>query len=109
MILKRSVVIVLLWIAVALNASAAITVSVQTKKNADINAIAASLGGTVLDSLPNGDTYLLSIPSMPSVLPNGVISISLDTPVVLPRFRGVAINTSMASGSVPWFAGQPAF
>jgi len=43
-----------LLIALSFNAQPATTIIVQTTNGADINSIAASLGGTVLDSMPGG-------------------------------------------------------
>ena len=97
------ILLVLMLAASSMDASAAITVIVETSKNADINSIAASLGGTVLDSMPDDSKYLLSIPSMPSTLPSGVKSMTLDTPLVLPRFRGSALSAT-GSGGKPWCA-----
>ncbi len=103
------ILLVLMLAAFSMDASAAITVIVETSKNADINSIAASLGGTVLDSMPDDSKYLLSIPSMPSTLPSGVKSMTLDTPLVLPRFRGSALSATGSGGTLPWYANQPAF
>src|SRR5438093_3081465 len=103
------ILLVLMLVAFSMDASAAITVIVETSKNADINSIAASLGGTVLDSMPDDSKYLLSLPSMPSTLPSGVKSITLDTPLVLPRFRGSALSATGSGGTLPCYANQPAF
>ena len=83
------------------------TVIVKTKNNGDINSIAASLGGTVLDALDDGSTYLLSVPSVPNTLPEGCESLTVDALMVLPRFRGVAVNTS--NSGAQWYVNQPAF
>jgi len=103
------ILLVLMLVAFSVDASAAITVIVETSRNADINSIAASLGGTVLDSMPGDSKYLLSLPSMPSTLPSGVTSMTLDTPVALPRFRGSALSATGSGGPLPWYANQPAF
>src|SRR5881409_332419 len=103
------ILLVLMLVAFSVDASAAITVIVETSRNADINSIAASLGGTVLDSMPGDSKYLLSLPSMPSTLPSGVKSMTLDTPLVLPRFRGSALSATGSGGTLPWYANQPAF
>src|SRR5213594_1274182 len=103
------ILLVLTLVAFSIDASAAITVIVETSKNADITSIAASLGGTVLDSMPGDSKYLLSLPSMPGTLPSGVTSMTLDTPVVLPRFRASALSATGSGGTLPWYANQPAF
>src|SRR5881409_1638073 len=103
------ILLVLMLVAFSIDASAAITVIVETSKKADIDSIAASLGGTVLDSMPGDSKYLLSLPSMPSTLPSGVTSMTLDTAVVLPRFRGSALSATGSGGMLPWYANRPAF
>src|SRR5439155_22383151 len=103
------ILLVLMLAAFSMDASAAITVIVETSKNADINSIAASLGGTVLDSMPDDSKYLLSIPSMPSTLPSGVTSMTLDTPLALPRFLGSALSATGSGRPRPCDANQPAF
>src|SRR5881296_1854742 len=103
------ILLVLTLVAFSIDASAAVTVIVETSKKADIDSIAASLGGTVLDSMPGDSKYLLSLPSMPSTLPSGVTSMTLDTAVVLPRFRGSALSATGSGGALPWYANQPAF
>src|SRR5436309_3825060 len=104
---KRLLLILFVIAALSIEAAAATVVIVKPKKNADIYSIAASLGGTVLDSMPDGSSYLLSLPSMPTSLPSGVDSIYQDTPLILPRFKGAAL-TAASSGATPWYAGQPA-
>ena len=106
---KRIALTLLVLMVVSINASAATTVIVQIAKNADINSIAASLGGTILDSISGDSTYLLSIPSMPGTLPPGVLSMTVDTPLVLPRFRGAGLSVAANAGALPWYANQPAF
>src|SRR5262245_60498077 len=110
MIAKRLSIASLLLILLSVNASAATTVIVQTDKKTDINSIASSLGGTVLDSMSNDSIYLLSVPSMPSSMPLGVVSMSSDKAMILPRFRGAALSVSgSGGGTLPWYANQPAF
>ena len=111
---------VLMLVAFSMDASAAINVIVEVSKDADINSIAAKLGGTVLDSMPDDSKYLLSLPSMPpgklppdlsipGPKPPGVKSMRLDVPMTLPRFRGSALSATGSNGSLPWYANQPAF
>jgi len=106
---KRLLVGLLLLVALSINAFAATTVIVKTKNNGNINSIAASLGGTILDSMDDGSTYLLSVASMPTTLPPGCASTTANTALVLPRFRGSVLTASDNRGTLPWYAGQPAF
>src|SRR5262245_26031595 len=45
--------------------AAAVPVIVKVLPGANISLISSLLGGTVIDSLPGGDTYLLRLPSLP--------------------------------------------
>src|SRR5216117_3630674 len=103
MTVKRLLIILTLLAAFSIEAAAATVVIVKPKKNADIYSIAASLGGTVLDSMPDGSSYLLSLPSMPATLPAGVDSIDLDTLLILPRFKGAVLTAATSSGTLPWY------
>ena len=108
MIAKRFLLVSALLIALSINAAAATNIIVQTTNGADINSIAASLGGTVLDSMPGG-AYLLSVSSMPTgPLPQGVQSIETNSSLILPRFKGAVLSTPGGSGTLPWYANQPA-
>ncbi len=112
MMAKRLCIVLLLLVAISVSvvdSSAAVTVVVQTKKNADLKPILAALGVTaILDSISADDTYLFSIPFIPATLPPNVLSINQDGPMVLPRFRGIAISGGN-SLAAPWYTGQPAF
>jgi subtilisin family serine protease len=95
-------------LAITARAASAANIIVQTAHdNVDINVIAASLGGTVLDSMP-GNNYLLSVPSIPTTLPPGVTSIEIDSALTLPRFKGALIQSSVPQAGLPWYAAQPA-
>src|SRR6266567_1535927 len=105
---KRFLLVSALLVALGINAAAATNIIVQTTNGADINSIAASLGGTVLDSMPGG-AYLLSVSSMPAgPLPQGVESIETNSTLILPRFKGAALSISAGSGTLPPYANQPA-
>ena len=107
MIAKRFLLVSALLIALSINAAAATNIIVQTTNGADINSIAASLGGTVLDSMPGG-AYLLSVSSTPTgPLPRGVESIETNSRLILPRFKGAVLSTPGGSGTLP-YANQPA-
>ena len=105
---KRLLLVLIVVAALVGNAAAATVIIVKTKKNADINAIAAAMGGTVIDSSPNDSTYLVSVPSMPTSLPANVDSITENKALVLPRFKGAVFSSQAVSGTLPWYAKQPA-
>src|SRR5436190_16055905 len=108
MTVKRLFIVLMLLAAFSMEAAAATTVIVQVKNNADINSIAAALGGSVIDSMPDGSSYLLSLPFLPATWPAGVQSVTQNTPLILPRFKGAALAGPSSSGTLPWYANQPA-
>ena len=55
----------ILFFAVSAQAAGSVPVIVKVSPIANISLIASTLGGTVLDSLPGADTYLLKLPSLP--------------------------------------------
>jgi subtilisin family serine protease len=60
---------------------------VQTMSGVDIAPIAATLGGTVVDSM-SGGSYLLSVTNLPTSLPAGVSYIESDSGATLLGFLG---------------------
>src|SRR5439155_501289 len=79
------------------------------------------LGGPKTNEIPLGSriiavvdsmtrvAYILSVASMPTgPLTKGVESIEQHTLLILPRFKGAALSTSAGSGTLPWYANQPA-
>jgi subtilisin family serine protease len=105
---RRLVLILALMTALSMEAAAAVTVIVQPKKNVPIDAVANALGGTVLDVMPDGSSYLMSLPVIPNNIPGNVQSITVNSTLTLPRFKGAAFTTSTTSGNLPWYANQPA-
>jgi hypothetical protein len=82
------------------------SIIVETTNGADINAITAALGGTLIDSMP-GNVYLISVSSMPSTYPAGVKSIEPDGIEVSPGVAG-AVFSVHAPSSASWYGNQPA-
>ncbi len=99
----------LFLIAFGVYSEAASAVIVRPSKNAKINDIAASMGATILDSMPDGTSFLLSVSSVPGTLPSGVDSMTADTAIILPRFKGAALTVAPSPAGLPWFTKQPAF
>src|SRR5207247_4009250 len=62
-----------------------------------------------LQSMSDNSTVLSTIPPVPRQLPAAVKSMTLVTPLVLPRFRGSALSATGSGGALPWYADQPAF
>src|SRR6516164_4178350 len=83
-----------------------IPVIVETTPNANIRAIAAALGGTVLDST-DSNLYLLSIPAIPSIYPAGVKSIEPDSSQLASVGHGAILRVSGGT-PVNFYRNQPA-
>jgi subtilisin family serine protease len=93
------------------NAEAAVPIIIKVSPLANILNIASVLGGSVLDTLPGGDTYLLSVPSLPVVTPLlqllGVQWIEQNKLLTLPKFTAVGLTPS-SSTVADWYTHQPA-
>ena len=85
--------------------AASFSIIVETTNGADINAISAALGGTLIDSM-SGNVYLISVTSMPSTYPAGVKSIEPDGIEVSPGVTGAVFSVS-APSSASWYRNQP--
>jgi len=104
----------ILWVVPA-SAAPALTLPVVLKvaPGANISLISNLLDGTLVDSIPEANTYLLRLPSLPLVNSTlkllGVEWLELDRGISLP------VNPRLALLDVPWNAGsdwyknQPAF
>src|SRR5688500_12241025 len=105
--------LVIFIIAVAFTASAqaaSIPLIIQRSPTASISAIAASLGATVVDSIPGADTYLLNVPfALPSSLAPllGIQWLELNTGVTLPGFVQVGVLSVPANTAADWYKHQP--
>jgi hypothetical protein len=82
------------------------SVIVGTAPNADIRAIAAALGGTLLDSL-DGNVHLLSVPAIPSIYPAGVEYTEPDSVQVASIGHGALFRVSSATAP-DFYRNQPA-
>jgi len=101
----------LLLCAFTATAEAAVPVIIKVSPAANIQAITSLLGGTVLDSLPGANTYLLSLPSLPvltfALQLLGVQWIEQNKLMTLPRFTAVG-SLSVPSGTAwNWYNYQP--
>ena len=82
------------------------SVIVGTTPNADIHAIAAALGGSVLDSTDD-NVYLLSLPAIPSIYPVGVKYIEPDSLQLASVGHGAIFSVSATTVS-NFYREQPA-
>src|SRR6266566_1481643 len=87
-------------------------VIVELAPNARASAVAAALGGQVLDSIPGGTHYLMKVPSAAALANNpqlGVVNVELNDAVTLKPGNGLGILKTAASSSAEWYAKQPSF
>ena|SRR5579862_2032643 len=83
---------------------------VQVSPTVSIDAIAATLGGTVVDSIPGANTYLLNLPFVP--LPTRAIELGIqwmevNTSVSLPLFTLRGVLSVPGGAAADWYKGQP--
>src|SRR5262245_10343871 len=95
------------------SADAAVTVPVVIKvlPGSNIPLIAALLGGTVIDSIPDSNTYLLRLPSLPILTPTlkllGVDWVETDRGVSLPSNPRLALLGVPLGTTSDWYKNQP--
>ena len=92
-----------------------VPVIVQISPLANITNIAFALGGTVVDSIPGANTYLLQVPLVPTTLTNSLLSllgiqwIEVNTGVSIPNIT-VLNQVTIPGTAVPdWYKNQPAW
>ncbi len=105
-LMKRILLSIALILTITFTTSAATTgyvIVIQVNPGINIKDVVKALGGVVLDSMNHG-AYLLSVPSIPTILPKGV-TLELNSAVALPAFKGGIFTTK----AVPdWYKNQPA-
>src|SRR5688572_19457658 len=96
----------------SLNAQAATTIPVVVKllPNANLSLITNLLGGTVIDSIPESNTFLLRLPSLPLLTPIlkllGVDWLELDRGLSLSANSPLGLNVPWGSAT-DWYKSQP--
>jgi len=113
---RRTLLIMLLvcWMVPA-SAHAATTIPVVVKLQipANLSLINALLGGTVIDSMPETNTYLLRLPSVPVLSSTlkllGVEWIEQDRGIALPSNPRLSLLNVPWSNTSDWYKNQPAF
>lgn len=83
---------------------------IQISPLANITTIASALGGTVVDSIPGANTYLLNVPLVPtntiaSLL--GIQAMELNTGVTLPTVAQVGVLAVPPGTPSDWYKAQP--
>src|SRR6266850_2088055 len=91
-------------------AFAAYPLIVQIPPAASITTVAATLGGSVIDSIPGANTYLLSVPFLPSPVTVSLLGIQwmeLNKSVTLPRFGQRGVVQVPGTAAADWYKNQP--
>ena len=110
-LLRLSLITIFLF---AVNADAAVSVPVIVKllPGANISVVTSLLGGTLVDSIPGANTYLLRLPSLPILTPVlklvGVQWLEANSGLGLPSVAHA--RTLLTPGSIDptWYKDQPA-
>jgi subtilisin family serine protease len=90
----------------------AIPLIVHIAPTASINAIAGAWGGTVVDSIPGADTYLLNVPpALPSFNLSllGIQWVEINTGVSIPGFAVLGVVRVPGTVASDWYKNQPAW
>jgi subtilisin family serine protease len=84
---------------------------VEISPASSITAIAGALGGTVVDSIADANTYLMNVPVLPPQITAtllGIQSMELNTAVTLPAFVQLGIISVPPQVPPDWYKYQPA-
>ena len=111
MLKTRSLICLLLVLIFSVNAHAAVPVIIKLSPTANVLNITSLLGGTVLDSIPGADTYLLSLPTLPLLTPTlqllGVQWLEVNKFMTLPSVLPVASLSVPANAAPDWYKYAP--
>jgi len=86
-----------------------VTAIVRIDESAHLNLILKLLNGMVLDEIPDANTYLVSLPSMPFSVPYGVQMLELNTHLSLPVELEVGVLEVPSDTAALWYSEQQAF
>lgn len=111
---RRLSLILALFVFFSVNAQAAVTVPVVVKllPGANLSLISSLLGGTVIDSLPGANTYLLRLPALPIITPVlkllGLDWVELDRGIRVPANPPLSLLDVPGGNAADWYKQQPA-
>jgi len=103
-------VLVLLFGLTAQAGAASYPVIVQISPLSSITSIAAALGGSVVDTIPGANTYLLNVPLVPSATVASLLGIQwmeLNQGVTLPGFVQLGVLPLPRNAPADWYKSQP--
>lgn len=103
--------VLVFFCAFAVTAEAAVPVIIKVSPTANVQTITSLLGGTILDSLPGANTYLLNLPSLPVLTPLlqllGLLWVEQNKLMTLPRFAPVGTLSVPSGTASDWYKYQP--
>jgi subtilisin family serine protease len=112
----RRILIILLgifWFFPASARAATVPVVLKLQPTANLSLVTNLLGGTVVDSIPDSNTYLLRLPSLPVLSSTlkllGVDWIELDRGLSLPENPRLSLLDTPWSAGADWYKNQPGF
>jgi subtilisin family serine protease len=104
-------ILIVLFFSLATQASAAsYPLIVQLGPLSSITTVVSTLGGTLVDSIPGANTYLLNVPLVPSSTVASLLGIQvmeLNTGVTLPSFVQVGVLALPPGVPADWYKSQP--
>jgi thermitase len=112
--LSRLLICALVMLVLSSQASAAgFPVIVQLSSSAALSPVLLLLNGTLLDSIPEANLYLIRVPQLPVITPLlqmlGVQWLELNTGVAQPDFTPPAVFQVGTNNAPDWYKNQPAF
>src|SRR5262245_25032216 len=109
-IFLRILVVAVLLFGMTAQASAAVPVIVQLGPLSSITSVVSSLGGTLVDSIPGTNIYLLNLPFVPSSLTASLLGIQwmeVNQGMALPALP-MPVPLTLPSNTPPdWYKYQP--
>ena len=113
--MRKLLAALLLIVSSQLSVLASDKIIVELAPNARASAVAAALGGQVLDSIPGTSHHLIRVPSAAAAAalarnPQlGVVAVELNDAVAIRPTGRIGILKTPASKAAEWYAQQPAF
>jgi subtilisin family serine protease len=109
---RAFIVFALILVFAAQSAAASYPLIIQVKPLSNVLSIVAALDGTLLDSIPAANTYLIRVPSIPSAgLASllGIVRMELNQGVTQPGFLPVGLVSLPSETVSDWYKYQPSF
>ena len=113
--MRKLLTVLLIIASCQLSAWASDKVIVELGPNARASAVAAAVGGEVLESIPGSSQVLLKVPSIAAAAAfahtpqSGIVSVELNDAVTIRPTGGLGILKLPASKPAQWYSRQPAF